>query len=69
LTRIVHNLAVDAVRVRRPARDGSTVPVARFPITKGYAAWGAPAAIDRNTLAAARLITSNGRTLATAHFR
>ncbi|MGB7797565.1 MAG: hypothetical protein WBL53_15110 [Pseudonocardiaceae bacterium] len=56
------------VRCELVRRDGSTAPVGTFPIAKGYTAWGAPAAINRNTLAAARLITSNGRTLATAHF-
>ena len=56
------------VRCELVRRDGSTVPVGTFPLAKGYAAWGAPAAIDFDTLATARLINSTGQTLAIAQF-
>ena len=56
------------VRGELVRRDGSTVPVATFPLTKGRAAWGGPAAINRDTLITARLINTDGRTLAAAHF-
>lgn len=56
------------VRCELVRREGSTVPVGTFPLAKGYRAWGAPAAIDLGTLATARVINSNGHTLATAQF-
>lgn len=57
------------VRCELVRRDGSTVAVGTVPIAKGYRGWGGPAAVDRETLATARLINSNGHTVATAHFR
>ena len=57
------------VRCELVHRDGSTVAVGTVPIAKGYRGWGGPAAVDRETLATARLINSDGHTVATAHFR
>lgn len=56
------------VRCELQRRDGSTAPIGTFPLANGQGWWGGPAAIDHDTLASARLITSDGRTLATAHF-
>jgi hypothetical protein len=49
-------------------RDGSTMRLGTFLLTQGYSGWGTPAPIDPTTLAAIRLVSSDGRTLATAHF-
>jgi hypothetical protein len=56
------------VRCEVVRRDGSTVPVGTFPLTRGHGAWGGPAPVDRGRLTTARLINGNGRTLATARF-
>lgn len=49
-------------------RDGSRVRLGTFSVTQGYSGWGVPAPIDPPTLAAIRLVSSDGHTLATAHF-
>ena len=49
-------------------RDGSRVQLGTFSLTQGYRGWGTPAPIDTTTLAAIRLISSDGHTLATARF-
>lgn len=49
-------------------RDGSTVPVGTFTLTKGYGGWGGPVTVDRDSLATARVINDSGATLATARF-
>ncbi|HJT03476.1 MAG TPA: hypothetical protein VJ757_07590 [Pseudonocardiaceae bacterium] len=56
------------VRAELVRRDGSTVPVGTVPLTHGQGGWGVPAAIDRDTLATARLINSAGHAVATARF-
>ncbi|MGH3548482.1 MAG: hypothetical protein ACRDQU_10310 [Pseudonocardiaceae bacterium] len=60
--------ASGTVRCELIRRDGSTVPVGKFTLAKGYGAWGGPAAVDRDSLATARVIDGSGATLATAHF-
>lgn len=60
--------ASGTVRCELIRRDGSTVPVGRFTLAKGYGAWGGPAIVDRDSLATARVIDGSGATLATAHF-
>lgn len=49
-------------------QDGSAVRVGSFPVTRGHAAWGGPAPVDRGTVVTARLTDGHGATLATAHF-
>ncbi|HSZ30318.1 MAG TPA: zf-HC2 domain-containing protein [Pseudonocardiaceae bacterium] len=63
-----NDAASGTVRCELVHRDGSTVPLGTFTLAKGYGAWGVPAAIDRQTLAAIRLINDSGYTLATAQF-
>jgi hypothetical protein len=58
----------DTIRCEMVHRDGSTMPLGTFTLTKGYGAWVVPTALDRNTLATIRLINDNGHTLATAQF-
>jgi hypothetical protein len=58
----------DPVRCEVLRRDGSAVPVGSFPLTQGHGSWGGPVPVEHGTLAGARLVTGNGRTLATAHF-
>ncbi|MGH3781539.1 MAG: hypothetical protein ACRDRO_13180 [Pseudonocardiaceae bacterium] len=60
--------ASGTVRCELIRRDGSTVPIGRFTLAKGYWAWGGPATVDRDSLATARVIDGSGATLATAHF-
>lgn len=62
------NTTSDTVRCEVTRQDGSTVPVATFPLTHGHATWGGPAPVDPDTLATAKLINRNGHTLAKAHF-
>ncbi len=50
-------------------RDGSTVRVGSFTLHKGYGYWGNPASVDPSTLVGARLTSSDGTVLATAHFQ
>ncbi|MCW7942983.1 hypothetical protein AAW14_13235 [Streptomyces hygroscopicus] len=49
--------------------DGTTVKVGSFTLHKGYGYWGSPAPVDPSALTGARLTTSDGSVLATAHFR
>lgn len=49
-------------------RDGSRTRLGTFLLTRGYSGWGTPAPINPTTLAAIRLVSGDGRTLATAHF-
>ncbi|MGH3846353.1 MAG: zf-HC2 domain-containing protein [Pseudonocardiaceae bacterium] len=60
--------ASGTVRCELVRRDGSTVQIGTFHLAKGYAAWGGPADIDRDSLATARVIDSAGAVLATARF-
>ncbi|MGH3864835.1 MAG: hypothetical protein ACRDQ4_01635 [Pseudonocardiaceae bacterium] len=54
------------IRCELVRRDGSTLRLGTFSLAKGYGAWGAPAAIDRKTLASIRVVNDSGHTLATA---
>jgi hypothetical protein len=63
-----NNTTNDTIKCEITRQDGSTVPVGTFPLTHGHGAWGGPTPIDRDTLATAKLINSNGHTLAKAHF-
>lgn len=63
-----NDAAGGAVRCELVQRDGSTVPVGRFTLASGYGAWGEPAAVDRDSLATARVVDSSGVTIAIAHF-
>ncbi|HKS50305.1 MAG TPA: hypothetical protein VJS67_00365 [Pseudonocardiaceae bacterium] len=49
-------------------RDGSAVPLGSFALINGHGTWGGPAPVDRDTFAGAKLINSNGHTLANARF-
>jgi hypothetical protein len=48
--------------------DGTVVRVGSFTLHGGYGYWGSPAPIDPSALSGARLTTSDGTVLATAHF-
>ncbi|MEU9213484.1 hypothetical protein AB0D27_37675 [Streptomyces sp. NPDC048415] len=48
--------------------DGTLVRVGSFPLHQGYGFWGGPAAVDPSALTGARLTSSDGTVLATAHF-
>ncbi|GAB7029085.1 hypothetical protein AB0G35_13245 [Streptomyces sp. NPDC021749] len=48
--------------------DGTTVRLGTFNLRDGYAYWGAPASVNPATLSGARLTSTDGRVLATAHF-
>jgi len=56
------------VRCELIHRDGSTTPAGTFTLTPERRSWATPVAVDRGTLATARLINDSGHTLATAHF-
>ncbi|MGH3831243.1 MAG: anti-sigma factor family protein [Pseudonocardiaceae bacterium] len=58
------------VRCELVRGDGSSVPIGTFRLTKGYAAWGIAltTTVGRGPFAMAKVIDSNGDTLATAHF-
>jgi hypothetical protein len=56
------------IRCELVRRDGSTTPVGTFTLTSDHRAWATPVAVDRDTLATARLFSSSGLTVATAHF-
>jgi hypothetical protein len=49
-------------------RDGTVVADGRFQLHGGYGFWGAPLPATVTNLAEARLVTSDGRTVATATF-
>lgn len=61
-------LSTGAVTCVLERRDGSTVTVGTFTLDNGYAAWGAPAPVDRDSLASARLVDASGKILAVARF-
>lgn len=48
--------------------DGTTVRLGTFDLRDGDGYWGAPASVDPSALSGARLTSSDGRVLATAHF-
>ncbi|MFD8543103.1 anti-sigma factor family protein [Streptomyces sp. NPDC059649] len=48
--------------------NGTTVRLGTFHVRDGYAYWGAPASVNPSTLSGARLTSTDGRVLATAHF-
>lgn len=56
------------VRCELVRRDGSTTPAGSFTLTPEHRAWATPVAVDRDSLATARLINDKGHTVATAHF-
>ncbi|MGW7255112.1 zf-HC2 domain-containing protein [Streptomyces sp. NPDC054834] len=47
--------------------DGSTVPVGALTLRGGKGSWGSPASVDPKALTGARVTTSDGTLLATAH--
>ncbi|MEU5595117.1 hypothetical protein [Streptomyces sp. NPDC020298] len=47
--------------------DGTTVPVGAFTLRGGKGSWGGPASVDPRALTGARVTTSDGSVLATAH--
>lgn len=49
-------------------RDGSTVPLGRFPLKEGRGYWAAPTPVDPVTVTGARLVSEDGSVLATARF-
>jgi len=49
-------------------KNGSPIPAGTFSVAKGYGSWAASVDFNPDTLAAVRLITASGATLATAHF-
>jgi hypothetical protein len=48
--------------------DGTSVRLASFTLHDGYGYWGGPAPVDPSSLSGARLTSSDGTVLATAHF-
>jgi hypothetical protein len=62
------NAASGAIRCELIRRDGFTAPLGIFFLTKGSAAWATPIPGDPNTLAAIKLVDSNGSIIATAQF-
>lgn len=58
-----------AVVCQLVSRDGHTTTVGSFWLTGGYGYWGSPDHVDPDSVASARLITANGKVLATATFR
>ncbi|BDM74118.1 hypothetical protein HEK616_76050 (plasmid) [Streptomyces nigrescens] len=48
--------------------DGTTVRLGTFNLRNGYAYWGTPASVNPSTLSGARLTSTDGHVLATAHF-
>lgn len=60
--------ATGIVRCELVHRNGATVPIGTFALAHGYGSWGGPAAIERDSLALARVIDERGAIVATAHF-
>jgi hypothetical protein len=58
-----------AVVCQLVSRDGHVTTVGSFQLTGGYGFWGSPDHADPDSVASARLITANGKVLATATFR
>jgi hypothetical protein len=56
------------VRCELVHRNGTTLPIGTFALAHGYGSWGGPAAIERESLALARVIDERGAIVATAHF-
>ena len=50
------------------SRSGQVTTVGSFQLTSGYGYWGSPAPGNPGSLAGARLVTTNGKVLATASF-
>ncbi|MFF4213958.1 anti-sigma factor family protein [Streptomyces sp. NPDC001796] len=57
-----------AVSFQLERDDGSSVRVGSFTLHDGYGYWGGPAPVDPSALTGARLMSSDGRVLATGHF-
>ncbi|GHK01543.1 hypothetical protein SY2F82_33400 [Streptomyces sp. Y2F8-2] len=57
-----------AVSLQLERDDGTSVRVGSFTLRDGYGYWGGPAPVDPSVLTGARLTSSDGRVLATAHF-
>lgn len=60
--------ATGIVRCELVHRNGATLPLGTFSLAQGYGSWGAPAAVERDSLALARVIDERGAIVATARF-